>query len=157
MFRASRRVAVVICGAVFLLACGKPEEPPREPSDVSAAEVKEEAREAADAAEDYVATQRRKLAKQAQRAVADVDRQLSEARGKARELPDRARLGLEAAIDHAERAQGRLRAELEELREAGAQHWEETRERVANALDEVSEARREIGAALAGVEERPGE
>jgi hypothetical protein len=88
------------------------------------------------------------------KAVAEADRgaqrEIEQAQKNSALLPVEARERLAAAIDRAEDARDEANHRLDELNRAGAARGDDQRERVIEALDELSAARREVVSALAG-------
>ena len=97
-------------------------------ADVSAADVREETREAGATARDYTKQQLAELEDRFTAVERDTAREMDEARERAKDVPEATREQLNAAIEHIETA----------------------RQRAVDALDELSEARREVVAALNG-------
>ncbi|MGH7336719.1 MAG: hypothetical protein ACREI7_04000, partial [Myxococcota bacterium] len=135
-----------IAGGLLTLACERRDETP----DVSAADVREEAREAGDAASDYMKQQLDDLERSVTAAEREAKQEIEQARERAEELPDETRQRLDAAIDRTETARDDANDRLDELKDASRASWDMTRQRVAEALEELGEARREIAAALRG-------
>lgn len=138
--------AVVVLALLGAVGCG--DERRSESPDPSAAKARQELEEAADATADYVAAQRRELAAQAQRAADQVAEELLSAREQLAALPEQARGPLEHAIARTEEARQSLAAQLEALKQSGAEQWARTREGVEAALGDLADARRELGAVL---------
>jgi len=137
--------AIVFGTTVLAISCGSGSE---EAPDISASEVKKEAREAVSAAAGYAAKQQQEFFARARSAASDADGELARARQELADLPADARAQLEDAMDRVVQARDTLRTEIEKFQRSGADRWETTQERISAALDEMSEARREIAAAL---------
>lgn len=119
------------------------------PAHLDAAQAVQEAQEAVDTTAQYTETRGRELVDRAQQTIEETREEIATARDKLDTLPDEASEALGAAIARAETARQALDAELDALREAGAERWAAAQDRVSNALTEIAEARREIEAAVA--------
>lgn len=141
-------MSAVLAGSLMvMLACSGETD---ESQSTTAAEVEQETREAMETAGDYAATQRAELASKALQARRDLDAAIQDASQRLSEVPDQAKAELETAIEDAKQARDSLGEQIDGLKQQGSARWETTRERLMSALDEVEEARREIGSALRG-------
>ena|SRR2546426_12553990 len=142
-------VLAVMTGGLLALGCERRDEP----RDVAAAPVPEDARGAGEAASDYMKKQLAELEQSVAEAERGAKSEIEQARDKAESLPEATRQQLDAAIARTERASDDVGERLDELKGAGSAAWDTTRERVSAALQELSEARREVAAALRGERE----
>jgi len=142
----SAGVLAAVTGALLTIGCERRDDTP----DVSAADVREETREAGATARDYTKQQLAELEDRFTAVERDTAREMDEARERAKDVPEATREQLNAAIEHIETARDNARARLDDLKEAGEAGWETARQRAVDALDELSEARREVVAALKG-------
>jgi hypothetical protein len=135
----------------YSLACDSTSE--QEP-DSSLSDVRKESAEAVDSMGAFAETQRAEMEARAEHAVDQLANEIGEAQEALAAMPgdvrEETKDSLEAAIERAEEAQKTAAAEIEASQRATQQQWTTAKTRLASAINELSEARREIATALRG-------
>ena len=139
-------VLALLSGGLLTLGCDRRDATP----DVSAAAVREEAREARATETDYMEQQVASLESKAATAQREAQQEIEQARAKSEQFPVAAREKLDLAIERTEGAREDVSERIGELKRASDAGWDLSRQRVVDALENLSEARHDVMAAFAG-------
>jgi hypothetical protein len=123
---------------LLVLGCDKPRSTPG--GTVTAGDVRRETREAAEAAGTLAAQKKAEYQKRMEEELEDLDRRIERLKARAADAGEEARARLEKELAELEPKREAARKKLEQFQAASAEAWEDMKEGVGNAFDELKQA-----------------